>query len=178
MAAYGPRHGPQSAPLPQQLGPQPETTGAVRNAEQQGTKDRDRPAERTDAIIEAATEVRRQLGSRLSVDAYERAMALELFARDVPFHGAMEEPVYYKGQKLDVSSRAGFICFGTIVVELTAVAKLTGGEESRTADYLKTAGCKHGLLMNFGAQALEHRVLASQPERDGDSNPHTWMAGL
>jgi len=118
---------------------------------------------RTYAIIGAAMEVHRQLGCGFLEAVYQKALALELSARDVPFRSEVDLPVYYKGQKLDVSYRADFVSFDTIVVELKALAKLTGVEESQLINYLKATGLETGLLVNFGAKSLEYRRFTTRP---------------
>ena len=118
---------------------------------------------KTYAIIGAAMEVHRQLGSGFLEAVYQKALALEMSARHVPFKSEVELPVYYKGQKLDVSYRADFICYDSLVVELKALAKLTGVEESQVINYLKATGLETGLLVNFGAKSLEHRRFTAKP---------------
>jgi len=118
---------------------------------------------RTYAIIGAAMEVHRQLGSGFLEAVYQAAMVLELSARNIPFQREVELPVFYKGQRLDVSYRADFICFDTIVVELKALSKLTGVEESQLINYLKATGHDTGLLVNFGAKSLDYKRFTTKP---------------
>jgi GxxExxY protein len=126
--------------------------------------DRDSSSDpRTYAVIGAAMEVHRQLGCGFLEAVYQKAMALELSARGVPFRSEVELPVFYKKQELDVSYRADFVCFDSIVVELKALAKLTGVEESQLINYLKATGHETGLLINFGAKSLEHRRFTTKP---------------
>jgi GxxExxY protein len=128
---------------------------------------------RTFAVIGAAMEVHRQLGCGFLEAVYQRALALELSARDVPFRGEVELPVYYKGQKLEVSYRADFVCFETIVVELKALSKLTGVEESQLINYLKATGHDTGLLVNFGAKSLEYKRFTTKPIHSPQITPIT-----
>ena len=118
---------------------------------------------RTYAVIGAAMEVHRQLGSGFLEAVYQKALALELSARQVPFKSEVELPVYYKWQKLDVSYRADLICYDAVIVELKALAKLTGVEESQLINYLKATGLETGLLVNFGAKSLEYRRFTTKP---------------
>jgi GxxExxY protein len=123
-----------------------------------GTKD-----PRTHAIIGAAMEVHRQLGCGFLEPVYQEALAIELANQAVPFRREVELPVFYKGQKLNASYRADFICFDEIVVELKALAKLGGIEEAQLINYLKATGLDLGLLINFGARSLEYRRFTNAP---------------
>lgn len=66
-------------------------------------------------------------------------------------------PLQYKGQVLDTKYCADFICFNSVVVELKALARMSGTEEAQVINYLKATGHEVGLLINFGARSLEHR---------------------
>ncbi len=112
---------------------------------------------RTYAIIGAAMEVHRELGCGFAEPVYQEAMELELAARGIPFRRQVELVVHYKGQTLQSTYRADFICYDAIVVELKALAKLGGVEEAQIINYLKVTGHEIGLLINFGATSLEYR---------------------
>ncbi len=106
-------------------------------------------------------EVHRHLGPGFLEAVYQEAMALELTARGISHQREVELPVLYKGTRLKVSYRPDFICHETVVVELKAVAKLTGVEESQVINYLKAAGFSTGLLLNFGGPSLQYRRFIS-----------------
>jgi len=112
---------------------------------------------RTHAIIGAALEVHCRLGCGFLEAVYQEAMAIEMTLRGVPFEREVELPVSYRGQKLVVTYRADFICFGSVVVELKALGRLSGTEESQLINYLKASEHEVGLMLNFGTRSLEQR---------------------
>jgi len=130
-------------------------------AQEPGKEKRD---SRTYSIIGAAMEVHRQLGHGFLESVYQEAMALEMTARGIPYRREVEIPVFYKGQRLNAFFRADFLCFDSVIVELKALANLSGVEEAQIINYLKATGHEVGLLFNFGAKSLEHgRLVFSKP---------------
>jgi GxxExxY protein len=126
---------------------------------------------RTYPIIGAAMEVHRQLGCGFLEAVYQESLELELAARKVPFNPQMCLGIKYKGQQLKCRYCADFICFDEIVVEIKALAKLSGNEEAQILNYLKATGLETGLetglLINFGARSLEYRrFIRSKPASD------------
>ncbi len=111
----------------------------------------------TYAIIGAAMVVHGQLGHGFLEPVYQAALEREFQIQNIPFSREVEIPISYKGKPLDVSYRADFICFASVIVELKALQKLSTIEEAQILNYLKATGFERGLLINFGAQSLQHK---------------------
>jgi GxxExxY protein len=114
---------------------------------------------RTYAIIGAAIEVHKHLVCGFLESVYQEALAIELGLREIPFRREVRLPVSYKGQVPVTSFCADFICSDSLVVELKALAHMSGTEEAQLINYLKVTRFKVGLLLNFGTRSLEHRRL-------------------
>ncbi len=113
----------------------------------------------TFAILGAAIEVHRQLGSGFLEPVYQEALAIEFHDQRVPFEREVPLPVLYKGSQLPCTYKADFVCFGEIIVELKALAALSTREQAQLLNYLKATGLRRGLLINFGGSRIESKRM-------------------
>ena len=107
--------------------------------------------ELTESIIGAAFEVHNVLGPGFLEKIYRNALLKELLVRG---HGAEAEvkiPVYYKGESVG-DYYADVLVDERVILELKALAGLTGEHEAQLLNYLKATGLKIGLLLNFGTR--------------------------
>jgi len=112
------------------------------------------------AVVGAAIEVHRELGAGFLEAVYQEAMERELALRGIAFESQRELLIQYKGQPLGKSYVCDLLCFDKVLVELKAMDRLTGREESQLINYLKAANLPVGLLINFGSHGkLEWRRL-------------------
>lgn len=103
------------------------------------------------AIIGAAIEVHRVLGSGFLEPVYQEALEMESLSRILPFVSQKLLRIDYKGRLLKKEYIADLVYYNQIVVELKALDQLTGREESQLLNYLKATKMKVGLLINFGS---------------------------
>jgi GxxExxY protein len=113
------------------------------------------------AIIGAAIEVHRVLGSGFLEAVYQVALEIELSSRQVPFDTQRPLSIVYKSHHLQKGYVADLCCYEKIIVELKALDQLSGKEEAQLLNYLKATGFRVGLLINFGSKGkLEWKKFA------------------
>lgn len=86
---------------------------------------------RTYGIIGAAMEVHRLLGCGFLEPVYQEALAVEFAKRKILYRRETSFPVFYKEVKLNIPYRPDFVCFDNVVVELKALARISGIEQSQ-----------------------------------------------
>lgn len=112
---------------------------------------------RTYEIIGAAMEVHRELGSGFLEAVYQEALHRELALRQVPFQAQPVVQVRYNVEPLNKTYQPDFVCYDAVLVEIKALATLSGTEEAQMINYLKATGISVGLLINFGGKSLEYK---------------------
>jgi GxxExxY protein len=103
------------------------------------------------AIIGAAIEVHRELGPGFLEAVYQEAMEIELTDRGVPFLAQQPLTIRFKNRILKKKYEPDLLCYDQVIVELKALNQLSGTEEAQILNYLKAAGLRVGLLVNFGS---------------------------
>ncbi|MGI8587774.1 MAG: GxxExxY protein [Chloroflexia bacterium] len=103
------------------------------------------------AVVGAAFAVYRELGVGFLEAVYQEALEIELRDRAIPFESQKLLPIQYKGQVLTKAYIADLVCYGSIILELKALDRLTGREEAQILNYLKATNFRVGLLVNFGS---------------------------
>jgi GxxExxY protein len=105
----------------------------------------------TFAVLGAAIEVHKELGSGFLEGVYQEALEIELADRKIPFEPRKSLAICYKGKPIRKAYEADVVCFEKIIVELKALDRLSGKEEAQILNYLKASGMRVGLLINFGS---------------------------
>lgn len=114
--------------------------------------------ELSNQVIGCAIEVHRSLGPGLLESAYEQCLAHELSLNNIDFKLQTAIPVEYKGIRLDCGYRIDLIVGEKLIVELKSVEKIKGIHEAQLLTYMKLAGVKTGLFLNFNVCKLKDGI--------------------
>jgi GxxExxY protein len=116
----------------------------------------------TGAIIGAAIEVHRRLGSGLLESAYRVCLAYELRKRGFQVSEEQPIPVVYDEVHLECGFRADLIVNRQVVVELKAKSAIHPVDKAQVLSHLRLTGLRVGLLINFHEVRLVdgvHRII-------------------
>jgi GxxExxY protein len=103
------------------------------------------------AVMGACFDVYNQLGAGFLEPVYQESLAIELTLRQIPFKPQVPLDLRYKGRRLEQKYIADFLVYGAIVLEIKALAGITGVHRGQVLNYLKATGYRLGLLVNFGS---------------------------
>jgi GxxExxY protein len=112
-------------------------------------------------IVGAAMEVHRTLGPGFLEAVYQASLAHELMLRGILFEQFKPPTVTYKGIWVG-HYEADFVVENAIILELKAVPVFHPRHEAQAINYLATTGFQLALLLNFGAESLQHKRLIRQ----------------
>jgi GxxExxY protein len=109
----------------------------------------------TEAIIDEAMGIHRNLGPGLLESVYEMILARKLKMRGLDV--SMQKPISfdYEGLHFDEGFRCDLLVENQVVVELKSVEAIHPVHQKQLLTYLKLMNLEVGLLINFGAATLK-----------------------
>ena len=112
----------------------------------------------TRQIIVAAIEVHRTLGPGLLEAVYERCLRRELEAQGIGVRQQLRLPLTYRGEQLDVGLRIDLLVGDEVIVEVKSVERVHQLVEAQVLTYLKLAGLRTALILNFNSVRLKDGI--------------------
>jgi GxxExxY protein len=106
-------------------------------------------------VIGCAIAVHRTLGPGLFESVYEPCLAHEMHKAGLRFQRQVALPLIYDSIRFPQAFRADFIVEDELLVELKSVEHLQPVHHSQLLTYLKLAGLRKGLLINFNVRLLK-----------------------
>ena len=114
--------------------------------------------ELSNRVIGCALEVHRELGPGLLESAYEQCLAHELKLNGIDFELQHPLPVKYKGVRLDCGYRVDVLVEDKLIIELKSVEQIKAIHQAQLLTYMRLAGVKIGLLINFNVTKLKNGI--------------------
>jgi len=108
----------------------------------------------TEKIIGCAIEVHKALGPGLLESTYESALCVELQLAGINFQRQLVVPVTYKNHPVG-DYRLDLLVEKSVIVEIKSVDRFDPIFEAQLLAYLKIAGIKRGMLLNFSSRLLK-----------------------
>ena len=110
-------------------------------------------------IIGAAIEVHKVLGGPgLLESVYESCLCHELVLRGFKVQRQLIVPVHYKGSIVKDPLYLDILVDGMVIVEVKSTEKLYPIHEVQLLTYLRLAGKKLGLMVNFGQEYVKDGI--------------------
>jgi GxxExxY protein len=110
-------------------------------------------------IVDTAVNVHRALGPGLLESVHLHVMAHELRHRNLTVETEVPVPVIWHGERFEIGFRADMIVADLIVVELKSVESILPVHKKQRLTYVRLAGKKLGLLLNFGSEMMKDGIF-------------------
>ena len=110
-------------------------------------------------VVDAAYQIHRTLGPGLLESAYEAILVHELQKRGLAVAVQVPVPVVYESVRLDAGFRADLIVGDSVIVELKSLERIAPVHKKQLTTYLKLAGKRLGLLINFGEELIKDGII-------------------
>ena len=112
----------------------------------------------TEKVIGAFYEVYNTLGHGFLEKVYENALVAELREQGLSAEQQLALEVEYKGTCVG-HYFADLVVNGRVIVEVKAVKAIAPEHEAQVLNYLKAAGIRVGLILNFGPRPQIKRLV-------------------
>jgi GxxExxY protein len=114
--------------------------------------------ELTGEIIKAAFKVHNTLGCGLLEKVYENSLAWEMTLSGLNVNTQKEYHVVYRDKEVGVYC-ADMVVDEKVIVEVKAVEQLTDAHRAQLLNYMRLAGLRVGLLLNFAGSRLQYERM-------------------
>lgn len=116
-------------------------------------------------VLDMCIKIHKLYGPGLFESVYEEIFCYEWHKTGIPYERQKAIPVIHETIKLEVGFRADIIIDNKVLLELKSVEKLADVHYKQVLTYLKLAGIKLGMLINFNEVLLKngiHRIINGQ----------------
>jgi GxxExxY protein len=112
----------------------------------------------TEAVVDAALQIHRDLGPGLLESIYEIVLAAELERRGHRVERQSSIEIRYRGMVLPNAFRIDLLIDDAVLVEIKSVERLSPAHAKQTLSYLRLMDLRIRLLINFGEALLKSGI--------------------
>jgi GxxExxY protein len=112
-------------------------------------------------VLACCYTVHRELGAGYPETTYQRAVTRELEKAGIAFKREELLPVLYQGEEID-QVQVDFLV-ERMILEIVAKGSWDKQDFAHAHACLRASGFSRGLLVNFGAEELQHKPLSTAP---------------
>ncbi len=109
-------------------------------------------------VLDCAFKVHTTLGPGLLESAYQECLYFEIQKSGLLVLKQQPMPLIYESIRLEVGYRLDLLVENKFIIEVKAVEALNDVHLAQTLTYLRLAGCKLGLLLNFNVTHLKNGI--------------------
>lgn len=110
------------------------------------------------AIVDCAFRVHKQLGPGLLEKIYETCLIYELEQRDLKVERQKPVPIRYGKITFDEGLRLDLLIEDSVIVELKAAEKPNALWQAQLLSYLRLTGKRLGLIINFNSPLIKQGI--------------------
>jgi len=110
-------------------------------------------------IVDVSLKIHKRLGPGLLESVYQTIMVYELRKNDLSVESERSMPVRYEDMIIDIGFRADIIIDQKVIIELKSVEQVLPVHKKQLLTYLRLAGMRLGLLINFGAPLIKDGIF-------------------
>jgi GxxExxY protein len=112
----------------------------------------------TEEVVDAAVKLHKSLGPGLLESVYEAILLHELHDRGLRAQRQVSIPIEHNGIKFEEGFRADLVVEDKVIIELKSLEQVQPVHKKQLLTYLRLAGMRLGLLINFGTSLLKDGI--------------------
>lgn len=112
----------------------------------------------TELVIKSEIEVHKELGPGLLESVYETCLVKVLLENGLKIQSQIKIPIIFRKETLDKHFILDILVNEVLVLEIKSIEKIMPIHETQLVTYLKLAGKKLGLLINFNEDLLKNGI--------------------
>lgn len=110
------------------------------------------------SVVNAAIRVHRELGPGLLESAYQAALSYVLINEGFKVEQEKPQHIFFEGERINCGYKIDLLVNDKVIVELKAVDQLKKIHTAQILTYMKLAGCRLGLILNFNVRLLKQGI--------------------